>query len=205
MRKSFKTTPEKITKKELLFRSGVLFYTFFKIALFVVGGGLAMLPVIEDVFLRKHKWLNKKEILDMVILTQTVPGLIAVNASLYVGARIAGFIGSIAALIGVMIPSLMIICSIAYFFPDLNPNNSYILNGFSGIRSAVTGVFAVTAWHLSKEIVHSVRDGVIILILLILLLANVYPLYVIVLSMPIGFFLILKKQKKLLFKEKKHE
>ena len=205
MRKSFKTTPEKITKKELIVRCRVLFCTFFKIALFVVGGGLAMLPVIEEVFLRKHKWLNKKEILDMVVLTQTVPGLIAVNASLYVGSRIAGFIGSVAALIGVMIPSLLIICSIAYFFPDLSPNNPYITSGFSGIRSAVTGVFAVTAWRLGKEIIHSVWDGFIILILLILLMANVYPLYVIVLSMPMGFFLILKKQKKLLFKEKKHE
>ncbi len=205
MRKSFQTTPEKITKKELIVRCRVLFCTFFKIALFVVGGGLAMLPVIEEVFLRKHKWLNKKEILDMVVLTQTVPGLIAVNASLYVGSRIAGFIGSVAALIGVMIPSLLIICSIAYFFPDLSPNNPYITSGFSGIRSAVTGVFAVTAWRLGKEIIHSVWDGLIILILLILLMANVYPLYVIMFSMPVGFFLILKKQKKLFFKEKKHE
>ena len=68
-------------------RCWVLFTTFFKIALFVVGGGLAMLPVIEDVFVRKRKWLTKDETLDMIVLTQTIPGLVAVNSALYVGKK----------------------------------------------------------------------------------------------------------------------
>lgn len=191
-----KSILNRLEKKELLIRLSVLFWTFFKIALFVVGGGLAMLPVIEEVFHRRYKWLNEKEILDMVVLTQTVPGLIAVNASVYVGAQIAGFIGSITALAGVMLPSLIIVCLIAFFMPDLSPDNPYILQGFSGIRAAVTGIFLITACRLGKEVIHSFFDGCVVFFLIVLLLLGVYPLYVILLSMLTGLFLILIKRKR---------
>ena len=78
----------------------LLFFTFAKIAALVVGGGLAMLPVIEDTFVRKKKLLSQEELLDVVALTQTIPGIIAANAAVAVGMKVAGFLGAIAALTG---------------------------------------------------------------------------------------------------------
>lgn len=185
---------KKLSSKQISYRCWLLFFTFFKIGLFVVGGGLAMLPVIEEVFVRKRKWLTKKEMLDMVVLTQTVPGLIAVNSSLYVGSCIAKFWGSLAALAGVCLPSVIIICVIVAFFPNLNPSNPYVLSGFLSIRASITGVFAATAWRLGKSIVKTFYDAALVTFLLLLLLTNINPIYVILLSMPIGVFLLAKRR-----------
>ena len=69
----------------------VLFYTFAKIAALVVGGGYAILPVVEETFSKKNNWLTSEELLDMMGLVQTVPGIIACNSAIYVGRRVAGF------------------------------------------------------------------------------------------------------------------
>lgn len=178
--------------RQLSQRCWLLFITFFKIGLFVVGGGLAMLPVIEEVFVRKRGWLSKKEMLDMVVLTQTVPGLIAVNSSLYTGSRIAGVYGALSSLLGVCLPSLIIICLIAAFFPDLNPSNPYLTHAFLGVRACIVGMFLATAYRLGKSVIHSWFDVCLIAVLFVLLVANVNPFYVILLSMPIGCFLLIK-------------
>ena len=87
----------------------VLFYTFAKIAALVVGGGYAILPVVEETFSKKHKWLTSEELLDMMGLVQTVPGIIACNSAIYVGRRVAGFGGILAAAFGVCLPSVLIL------------------------------------------------------------------------------------------------
>ena len=96
----------------------LLFFTFAKIAAFVLGGGLAMLPVIEETFVNKKKLLTGEELLDVVALTQTVPGIIAANAAVSIGMKIAGFAGAVAALLGAIFPSFVIILSIAWLFPE---------------------------------------------------------------------------------------
>ena len=101
----------------------LLFYTFAKIALLVVGGGLAMLPVIEEVFVKKKKLITEDELLDMVAMTQTMPGIVAVNSAIYIGMKVAGYVGAIAAAFGAILPSFLIILTIAIFFPNLNPHN----------------------------------------------------------------------------------
>ncbi len=169
-----------------MLRLGVLFVTFFKIALFVIGGGLAMLPVIEQTFTRKHKWLSQEDILDMVVLTQTVPGLIAVNAAIYVGNKVAGIIGALISVLGVIMPSVLIIMTIAAVFPNLNSENIYIAHAFSAIRACVTGVLIATAVRLIRKMVRTKWDAVIVLMCCILLVGHVNPIYVILGSMPIG-------------------
>jgi ABC-type Fe3+-siderophore transport system permease subunit len=76
----------------------LLFFTFAKIAALVLGGGLAMLPVIEETFVNRKKLLTEEELLDVVALTQTVPGIIAANAAVAIGMKVAGFAGALAAL-----------------------------------------------------------------------------------------------------------
>lgn len=182
--------------KQLYFQKLVLlFVTFFKISLLVVGGGLVMLPVIEETFVRKNKFLMQDDILDMIVLTQTVPGLIAVNASVFVGNKIAGFVGSIVALVGVMLPSLVIIMLIAAFFPTLNSQNPIILHAFSSIRACITGVFIVTAIRLYKKVVCNKLNFIIVFLFVLALIININPAYVILFSMPLGCVYLLWEKK----------
>ncbi len=175
----------------------LLFSTFFKIALFVVGGGLAMLPVIEDVFVRKYKLLSSEDMLDMIVITQTVPGLIAVNSAVFVGNKVAGFLGALVALIGVLIPSVVIIMIIAAFFPYLDSQNPLVQAVFGGIRACISGVFIVTACRLFSRVIHNPIDFVLSFLFLTGILCNVSPALIILCAMPIGclyVFILRKKQ-----------
>ena len=179
----------------------LIFKTFFKIALFVVGGGLAMIPAIEDVFVKKQKLLTDEDILDMVTMTQTVPGLIAVNASLFVGHKLAGWRGCISAVIGLLIPSICIIMCIAASFSVLSVQNPHWQTTFSYVRACVTGVFIATACRLAKKIIQNNYDICIIILFSIGLLCQIKPAWIILAAIPIGwiytFCQIKSKQEKL--------
>ena len=165
----------------------VLFYTFAKIAALVVGGGYAILPVVEETFSKKNNWLTSEELLDMMGLVQTVPGIIACNSAIYVGRRVAGFGGILAAAFGVCLPSVLIILIIAMFFPDLNPENPWLLGAFRGVRACVTALVTMTAFRMAKKVLKSWFEYTIAAIALVLvLLVKVEPLYVILGAMPLG-------------------
>ena len=117
---------------------GGLAERFTPIAALVVGGGLAMLPVIEETFVNRKKILSSDELLDMISLTQTVPGIIAVNSAVYVGWKVAGFFGALCAVTGVILPSFLVILCIAMLFPHLSPDNIYVKGAFAGVRSCWT-------------------------------------------------------------------
>lgn len=164
----------------------LLFFTFAKIAALVVGGGLAMLPVIEDTFVRKKKLLSQEELLDVVALTQTIPGIIAANAAVAVGMKVAGFLGAIAALTGAILPSFLVILIIAWQFPSLTPDNPYWLGAFAGIRAGVTGLIAVTAWKLVRKTVHNWFEAVAAIAFLAAALAGISPGIIIIAAIIIG-------------------
>ena len=165
----------------------VLFYTFAKIAALVVGGGYAILPVVEETFSKKNNWLTSEELLDMMGLVQTVPGIIACNSAIYVGRKVAGFGGILAAAFGVCLPSVLIILCIAIFFPDLDPKNPWLLGAFRGVRACVTALVTMTAFRMAKKVLKSWFEYTIAAIALVLvLLVKVEPLYVILGAMPLG-------------------
>lgn len=182
--------PDNTLKPPLTARLWLLFATFFKIALFVVGGGLAMLPVIESVFVRRGL-LKNEETLDMVVLTQTVPGLVAANSAVFVGTKIAGFWGAAAALAGAILPSVLIIVAIAALFPDLTADNPAVLGAFTGIRAGITAVLAVTLCRLAGKIVKRVLDAFFALTAFLLLLWGINPVFVIIGAMPTGYAYLL--------------
>ncbi len=165
----------------------ILFFTFAKIATLVVGGGYAILPVVEETFSKKNNWLTSEELLDMMGLVQTVPGIIACNSAIYVGRKVAGFGGILAAAFGVCLPSVLIILCIAIFFPDLNPENPWLLGAFRGVRACVTALVTMTAFRMAKKVLKSWFEYTIAAIALVLvLLVKVEPLYVILGAMPLG-------------------
>ena len=105
-------------KDNVFYRYLVLFLTFLKIGAFTFGGGYAMIPIIEDEVTRKRKWITETEILDVIAISESTPGPIAVNTATYVGYKVGGILGSIFATLGLAIPSFVIIFVISFFYKD---------------------------------------------------------------------------------------
>ena len=164
----------------------LLFFTFAKIAAFVLGGGLAMLPVIEETFVNKKKLLTNEELLDVVALTQSVPGIIAANAAVSIGMKIAGFAGALAALTGAILPSFLIILVIAILFPALSPENRFWLGAFAGIRAGVTGLIIATAWKIGRNTLKGVFEVITAAVLFGAALYGINPGIIIVSAIVAG-------------------
>ena len=128
-----------------------MFFSFFYIGLVTIGGGLAMLPIMEEEFVNKRKFLSKDEIIDIFALAQSIPGVIAVNTSLLTGFKIAGVLGGIMASIGVMTPSFVIILMIAPIFERFQ-NVEYVNKAFLGIRGAIAGLILLSVFGMGKQV-----------------------------------------------------
>ena len=128
-----------------------LFIEFFKIGLFTIGGGVAMIPVIEDQAVNKKKWLTSDEMLECIALGQSLPGVIAINTSTYVGYKKAGFLGAIFATLGVILPSFLIIILLAGVVLKID-DIKFVKGMFAGIKACVTGLVLVVTFNLAKRI-----------------------------------------------------
>ncbi|MBD5253331.1 MAG: chromate transporter [Barnesiella sp.] len=118
-----------------------LFLTFFKIGAFTFGGGWAMISIIEREIVDRRKWLAREEFLDLLAVAQSLPGILAVNISVAVGDKLRGLRGSIVAALGTILPSFLIILTIAIFLtPDLIKTNDTVSRIFMGIRPAVVAL-----------------------------------------------------------------
>lgn len=151
-------------------KSITLFKSFFYIGLVTIGGGLAMLPIIENEFVAKRKWLTKIEMIDVFALAQSVPGVIAINTSLLTGYRIAGMRGALLASLGVMLPSFVIILTIAPFFKEAQSNN-VVNKAFMGIRVAITVLMAFAVFGMIPSVL---RDPFTIAIFTLSFIATVF-------------------------------
>lgn len=117
-----------------------LFWEMFKIALTVVGGGLAIATVADEIFSKKLRWTKEGEIIDSLPVVQMVPGLIAGNVAVYVGRKVAGWKGSIVAAAAVSLPSLAIFLAVSAGYGELPADNPVLSGVFSGLRSALTAI-----------------------------------------------------------------
>lgn len=118
-----------------------LFTTFFKIGAFTFGGGWAMLSLIEKEIVDKRGWIDRTEYLDLIAVSQSLPGILAVNVSVAVGDKLRGMKGVVTASLGTILPSFMIILCIAIFLtPDLIKENETLSAVFKGIRPAVVAL-----------------------------------------------------------------
>lgn len=114
-----------------------LFGVFFKIGLFTFGGGMAMIPFIKDEVVNKKNWITDEDMLNIIAIAESTPGVIAVNTATFVGYKVGKFLGSLMATLGVILPSLIIVCIIAAFFDDFL-TYPYVDAIFKGIRVGVT-------------------------------------------------------------------
>ena len=127
----------------------ILFWIFAKIGTFTLGGGYAMLPLIEREIVDKKSWLDRTEFLDCVAVAQAAPGILAINVAILAGYKIMGVRGSLIGSLGAALPSFVIILLIALFFRGYQENPA-VQRIFMGIRPAVVALIAVPVFHLSK-------------------------------------------------------
>ena len=127
-----------------------LFWAFFKIGFFTFGGGLAMIPFIEEEFVNKKKWISAEDMREMVILAQTLPGVIAVNVSIFVGQRRAGWLGAIAAIFGTVLPALLSIVLILVLLKGFEANR-YVKMIFVGIKAGSAALILDTVIRMSRK------------------------------------------------------
>lgn len=126
------------------------FKTFFKIGAFTLGGGYAMIPIIESEVVTKHGWLSREEFLDTVAIAQSCPGVFAINISTFIGYKMKKTRGAIVTTLGTALPSFLIILAIAIFFHQFE-DNKVVAAVFRGIRPAVVALIAVPTFNLAKS------------------------------------------------------
>ncbi len=116
-----------------------LLISFFQIGLFSIGGGYAALPLIQEQVVDNHQWLTMNEFTDLITISQMTPGPIAINAATFVGNQIAGLPGSILATLGCVLPSFLIVLTLAYFYFKYK-NISIVQGILGGLRPAVVAL-----------------------------------------------------------------
>lgn len=126
------------------------FRTFFKIGMFTLGGGYAMIPIIEADVVDKHHWVSKEEFLDLIAIAQSCPGVFAINISIFIGYKLRKVGGAIACALGTALPSFLIILAIAMFFHQFE-DNPIVAAMFRGIRPAVVALIAVPTFNLARS------------------------------------------------------
>lgn len=127
-----------------------LFLTMLKIGLFTFGGGYAMIALLENEFVSKKKWIERDEFLDMVAIAESTPGPIAINAATYIGYKLFGFFGSLAATVAICIPSFVIIYAISLFF-DAFLSFSLVSYAFRGIQVCVIWLILSAGLKMLKQ------------------------------------------------------
>lgn len=164
----------------------LLFWTFCKISPITFGGGYAMIPVFSREVVERRKWLEEEEITDLFAISQSAPGAIAVNASIFVGYRVAGVAGALAALAGMLLPAFLVVLALSVSFLAVK-DAPKLQAAFQGIRPAVVAMIAYAAIRVGRT---SVRDwGTLLLAigsLALLLGTGLNPLYALAAGLALG-------------------
>ncbi|MEG0518841.1 MAG: chromate transporter [Bacteroidales bacterium] len=155
-----------------------IFSCFAKIGAFTFGGGYAMIPIIQKEVVDKKKWIDEQDFIDVIAISQTAPGLLAVNISIFLGYRLRGVKGSIIATLGSILPSFIIILLIAMFFTGYQDNPT-VIKIFKGMRPVVVALIAVPVINMAKKARLNVYTGLIAVITTSLIVfLNVSPIYI---------------------------
>jgi len=161
---------------------GGLLPTFFKIGLFTLGGGYAMIPLIEEEVVNRHRWVSREEMLDLIAIAQSCPGVFAINISIFVGYKLRQVKGAVAAALGTALPSFLIILAIAIFFSQFK-DNTYVAAIFRGIRPAVVALIAVPTFRLAQRAeLNWLTVWIPVVSALAIWLLGVSPIYIILLA-----------------------
>ena len=172
-----------------------IFGVFAKIGAFTIGGGYAMIPIIQEE-LGKRRWISEEELPDIVALSQSAPGVMAVNISIFAGYRLRGIKGSIAATLGSILPSFVIILLIAMVFARFK-DNPVIQRIFKGIRPVVIALIAVPMLRMAQKCNRTWWAWAISAVSLILVaFLDVSPIYILLVVIVLAFSIVYYKERR---------
>lgn len=164
-----------------------LFITFVRIGAFTIGGGYAMLPLIQREVVDRG-WMSKEEFIDLFAVAQSLPGVFAVNISIFVGYKLKKLTGSVICALGTILPSFLIILAIALFFTQFR-ENEWVEKAFKGLRPAVVALIAVPVITTARSL--SLRGwvlGIPVVVALSIWLLSLSPVYIIIVAAAGGLY-----------------
>ncbi len=171
----------------------LLFYEFFKVGLFSVGGGLATLPFLYEIA-EKYPWFDVSDISNMVAISESTPGPLGINMTTFVGFQHSGVLGGIIAVSGIIFPSIVVILIIAGIL-DKFRKNKYVKYVFYGLRAASCALITSAGFSIfklaflnSETNAFFVKGGILALILAFVLykFKKIHPVVLIFISAIIG-------------------
>lgn len=163
-----------------------LFITFLKIGALTFGGGYAMMPIMRKEVVEKKQWVDDDDILKILVISESTPGVLAVNSATFIGHKIAGFKGSLVATLGVVLPSFIIISLISLFIVQFQ-QLTWVSYAFRGIQAGVAILIFKAALKLSKKI-HFDLFAIIILVssILFALFSEISVIYALMVGAILG-------------------
>ncbi len=169
-----------------------LFVSTFLISAFTVGGGYVIVPLLKKKFVDEYGWLNDEETLDLVAIAQAAPGVIAVNAAVILGYRIGGITGLLCAVLATILPPLITLTLVAYFY-SMAIGNAYIKMALTGMQCAATAAIISVAVDLLRREIR--RKAILPLILLITTFAahnfwDINIMYLVILNACVGLLFL---------------
>ena len=173
-----------------------LYFSFAKIGTFTIGGGLAMMPMMQAELIEKRKWITDEELIDYYAVGQSTPGIVAVNVATFVGYKQMGIIGGIFATLGMVTPSLVIIMILASLINSIN-DFPIIQKALKGINVAVAALLTSTIINFMKKTIKKFTNAIFMLISFLLVFVLKLPsFWIILFALLIGVVLTYKEKKK---------
>lgn len=170
-----------------------LFLTYLKVGAFTIGGGYAMIPVVEKEVVEKKGWMEHSSFYQMISVAQAIPGMIALNSAIYVGYRLKGIKGALVSGVGVILPAFLMMLVIAGIWTQLGDIPPLLVSFFEGVRVVVVGLifYAAVKLYLSSE--NRYRLLIMALGFGLIFMANVHPVYLIII-LGLMSFIFAKKE-----------
>lgn len=167
----------------------VLFQSMFMLSACTFGGGFVIVSLMKKKFVEELQWLEEEEMLDVTAITQSAPGPLPVNASVIIGYRLAGVVGSLVAILGTILPPMIIISIISMFYEQFR-TNPYISMALQVMRAGVAAVIFDVVINLAKNVIHTKRILYIIMMIAAFLatyILDISAMFVILTYLGIGF------------------
>ncbi|MGL5440232.1 MAG: chromate transporter [Filifactoraceae bacterium] len=161
-------------------------WIFTKIGMFTIGGGYAMIPEIKRQIVNKNNWITDEEFLDIIAITQSMPGPIAVNVAFVVGYKLRGLLGGLLASVGAVFPSLVMMIGVAIGYREIR-DNEYVIAAFKGIKPVVVALVFLGTFSLAKTAKISIKNFYVpAIVSSMILFLGVSPLWILFASFVFG-------------------
>ncbi len=172
-----------------------IFITFFKIGPATFGGGYAMIPLIEREVVDKRKWIETKDITDIFAVAESIPGAIGINSATFIGYRLAGVLGAVVAMAGIMLPTFCIVVLLSLFFLQVQ-DNPKVEAAFISIRATIVALITYAAIKIGKTAaVDKTTIALIAITVAAMWFMHIHPIALVIGGGVVGFVIVQIKQK----------